>query len=197
METFLDATRLSGPSACREVLLVGSDNPLSTEPQYALYHEPRGCSGHRLQSKILGLRSRQHYLPIWRTNLCVGGWDPRMALDRAAQLVGQARPWRVVVMLGAKVGDAFARAVEYRYLDEPLTMTQRSGESLKVACRIRGGEPTDTMFIALPHPSGRNTTWNDPGRVAQARSLLAAAAPDVPWGETDEDDRIRTSDERP
>lgn len=184
-ELHLDASRISGPDACRQILLVGEDNPLHGGAQYALYHEPRGCAGHRLQSKILGLRARQSYLPIWRTNLCVGGWDRAMAVDRAAMLVAHANPWRVVVMLGAKVGDAFSRVTQRREIDVPFTSTRIAGSALEVLIGIRGATPADTTFVALPHPSGRNTIWNDPAKVAAARALLATVAPGVSWGELD------------
>lgn len=180
----LDASRIAGPDACANILLVGEDNPLHGAPHFALYHEPRGCSGHRLQSKILGLRPRQSYLPIWRTNLCVGGWDRTMAADRAAALVGKANPWNVVVMLGAKVGDAFRRATQRAGIDEPFTRTLISGYSLMASCGLRVDDPpVDVTFVMLPHPSGRNTAWNDAAKVDQARALLRAVAPDVPWGE--------------
>lgn len=179
----LDASRIAGPDACAKILLVGEDNPLHSDPDFALYHQPSGCSGHRLQSKILGLRPRQSYLPLWRTNLCIGGWDRAMAADRAASLVGQANPWIVVVMLGAKVADAFKRATRRAVIDEPFTETLVTGPSLAMSCGLRDGAPADTTFVMLPHPSGRNTIWNDKTKVQAARSLLAAVAPAVPWGE--------------
>lgn len=180
----LDASRIDGSEACAKILLVGEDNPLHVDPHFALYHQPPGCAGHRLQSKILGLRPRQSYLPIWRANLCTGGWDRTMASDRAALLVGQAGPWNVVVMLGAKVGDAFKRATRWTGINDSFTTTVVPGSTLATSCGLRGAAmPEDTTFVALPHPSGRNTLWNDSTKIAMARVLLVAVAPGVPWGE--------------
>lgn len=169
-ENHLDACRIAGPDACRLVLIVGEDNPLSADPRYALYHEPAGCAGHRLQSSILGLFPRKSYLPIWRTNLCVGGWRPDMAVDRARVLCRTGSPWKLVIMLGVKVSDAFAEATHV--LVSPL---DASGI-------IRGPE---IRLVHLPHPSGRNLVWNDRRKISAARSILGRLCPGVPWGELD------------
>lgn len=189
-EYHLDASRIDGPEACRRILLVGEDNPLSTKPEYALYHEPSGCAGSRLQSKILGVRARQTYLPMWRTNLCVGGWDREMAAARAQHLIGRVAPWSIIVTLGAKVLDVFSRL-----LPRGLEMFQRDtvpGIHLAIKSGMPGSEyPTSLTFVALPHPSGRNTTWNDASNIARARSLLAEVAPDIQWGELQQETRQR------
>ena len=172
----IGATRIMGPAACSRVLLVGEDNPLSVEPEYALYMEPNGCAGHRLQSKILGVDARRTYLAMWRTNLCVGGWDEQDAMDRAVELgalYGEPAPWSLIVMLGVKVAKAFRRAGVADV--QPFGMVVRDID--------RGGHRT---FVSLPHPSGRNTVWNDPAKVAGARALLKQVASDVPWGELDQ-----------
>ena len=166
----LGACRISGPDACGEILLVGEDNPLSMDPRYALYHEPRNCTGQRLQSKILGLRPRQSYLPIWRTNLCIGGWDADAAQDRAIVLLGEDAPWRIIVMLGAKVSGAFTRASGTHVATFSHSLDGRSGRQVRVS---------------LPHPSGRNPIWNDLTKVDLARSILRGVAPGVLWGEID------------
>ena len=175
-ETHADACRISGSEACRLVLLVGEDNPLSADPRYALYHEPAGCAGHRLQSRILGLLPRQSYLPIWRTNLCVGGWRSDMAKDRAAVLCRPSSPWRLVVMLGVRVSDAFAEATRVHV--GPLGVG-----------RAEPVPGTGIRLVSLPHPSGRNLLWNDRGKVGLARALLRRACPGVPWGELDGESR--------
>lgn len=185
METHLDATRIAGPDACRRILLVGEDNPLSTSPEFALYFQPSGCSGHRLQSKILGLDARRHYLAMWRSNLCCGGWDRSMAKDRAAALCGQRSPWDTIVLLGVKVAGAFAEVLHNREVAQMFEVTRYSGDRLAISVGIRGGDPGDTSFVTLPHPSGRNTLWNDKAQIARARHLLWTVAPDVPWGELD------------
>lgn len=179
IESCLDATRISGPDACRRVLLVGELNPYGPDPRYALYHEPANSAGGRLQRAILKVRARQTYLPLWRANLCVGTWDPDAAVVRAAALVGRPsgdRPWRVVVALGVSVARAFVAATHVRRLeliDGPVEA------------------PSGVLLISLPHPSGRSYAWNgSPGQevARRARELLRAVEPDVPWGELAEDD---------
>lgn len=164
---YLDACCIPGPAACGEILLVGEDNPLSMDPRYALYHEPRGCAGHRLQSRILGVLARQTYLPIWRTNLCAGGWDAQAADGRAESLARAGAPWRTIVLLGSRVAGAFDRATRIRL--RPFEVAPFGQIAL----------------ISLPHPSGRNPAWNDPARIALARSILHRSAPGIPRGETD------------
>jgi hypothetical protein len=168
MERHLGATRIAGPEACRDVLLVGEDNPISSDPQYALYHEPRGCAGNRLQSKVLGVDPRRTYLAMWRTNLCTGGWDLGEATERARILIAEDVPWNTVVLLGSKVARAYAKIVA------PAAFTWQTMQCLPY--------PAIT-FVALPHPSGRNPIWNDPDTIVRARDLMRLVAPKIPWGE--------------
>jgi hypothetical protein len=161
-ENHLDACRVAGPDACRSVVIVGEDNPLSADPRYALYHEPAGCAGHRLQSSILGLLPRRSYLPIWRTNLCVGGWRPDMAADRAKMLSRPDSPWTLVIMLGVRVADAFSEVTHVSVA--PLTASGAFGGS-------------SIRFVNLPHPSGRNLAWNDRRKISAARTLLSRLCP--------------------
>ncbi len=72
-------------------------------------------------------------------------------------------------MLGRKVADAF----EY---DRPFFTHD-------VAPRTDG----EMFLVSLPHPSGRNTVWNDGRLVIRAREILHALAPEVPWGSADTD----------
>lgn len=191
----MDATRIMGSMAAGDILVVGEDNPLSQDFRYALYHEPPGCAGHRLQSKIMGLSPRV-YLSMWRTNLCVGGWDKGMAESRAAHLIGHAVPWSVVIMLGRKVCDAFEVVTRSKGLGEQMTVTKLTATDLAIAVAASGRasvgtvsgttRPLTTTFLALSHPSGRNTLWNNPLLVGQARELLREIAPHVPWGEVSE-----------
>jgi hypothetical protein len=135
------------------VLLVGESNPYGADPEFALYSRPNGCSGHRLQSRILELQEEQ-YLAIWRTNLCVGDWNLQAARLRASQLVSDSAPWRCVIMLGSKVASAFT------YQRGILT----SGAIATAARRFR--------VAHLPHPSGRNARFHDERCIETTRSLF-------------------------
>lgn len=48
------------------------------------------------------------------------------------------------------------------------------------SCDIPGMPPW--TLVSLPHPSGRNLIWNQPGKVSLARGLLRLVAPGVSWG---------------
>jgi hypothetical protein len=37
-------------------------------------------------------------------------------------------------------------------------------------------------MISIPHPSGLNRRWNEPGPVDHVRTLLRSIAPEIPWG---------------
>lgn len=170
------ATRISGSDACGSILLVGETNPYGADARYALYHEPTNAAGHRLQSKILGVRPREHYLSIWRTNLCTGGWDPDDAAFRADELVRSERsPWSTIVVLGRKVAKAFTRVAILPGYD-PVAFEVFSTKKLD------GGA---LRLVYLPHPSGRNTLWNAPANVQRARDVMRRVAPGIPWGEVD------------
>jgi hypothetical protein len=171
--THLDACRTAfdGTSeACARILFLGEDNPLSQEPEHALFPYPEGCSGWRFCHKILGVR-RATYLATWRTNLCVGKWSAPKARTRALQLVAPECPWRIVVMLGRKVTDAVVGALDH---DAELWPFQADYFD------VGGAEFT---LISLPHPSGRNKIWNDHRAPTNVRMLLQEIIPEYPCGE--------------
>lgn len=148
------------------VLLIGEVNPLSMDPDHALYDYPPGCAGHRLR-RVLGLPSDQ-YLALHRTNLCVGDWSRPLAERRARELLSTASPWRVMVLLGRKVTETFERVA----IGAPLVPFAH------YAC-------TCMTLVSLPHPSGRNAAaWNVKAR-DRARQILRALAPELPWGSAD------------
>lgn len=139
----------------KHVLLVGMDNPISDDPENALYNWPRGCAGYQLCSHVLDLPGHV-YLGIWRTNLCTGGWNAKAARARAKLLTTSPdMPWRVVVALGSDVGRAMPAELE-----------------------IRGV----VRLVRIPHPSRRNTRWNDPAYVTAAREAVREFAPEL-WQE--------------
>jgi hypothetical protein len=145
------------------LLLLGEDNPYGSEPEFALYCYPVGCSGYRLR-RILGLPQHQ-YLGLPRANLCVSGsWSMKDARRRARDLLSPHVGWDVIVMFGRKVADAFDYTQPFfTHVSVPRT----------------GGQ---TRLVSLPHPSGRNTVWNDARLIARAREILRELAPEIPWG---------------
>lgn len=148
------------------VLLLGENNPYGSDPQFALYCYPPGCAGYRLR-RIFGLPQYQ-YLGLHRANLCEGDWTMGEARRRAKIYTADpSAPWRVIVMLGRKVADAFDYDRPF-FTHDVMPMT--------------GGEMT---LVSLPHPSGRNTVWNDKRLVDRARDIMRELAPDLPWGSAD------------
>lgn len=129
-------------------LLVGEDNPQSHDPRHALYPYPPGCSGERLCRLVMGLSHHEYLRSFDRVNLCAKKWGTREARENAGKLV-QVR-LSPIVMLGAKVRDAFGAG--------RLPFFEREGR-----------------LVALPHPSGRNRAWNEPGAFERARQLLRDA----------------------
>lgn len=146
------------------VLLLGEDNPYGSEPAFALYCHPANCSGDRLR-QIFGL-TEDEYLALHRANLCdSGAWSMKEARRRAQLYVADpSAPWRTIVMLGRKGADAF------RY-EQPFfthgVVPHTDGEM---------------RLVSLPHPSGRNTAWNDQRLHVLARRILRELEPKVPWG---------------
>ncbi len=150
------------------ILLVGEDNPLSDAPEHALYPYPPSCSGARLRW-ILQL-SEDDYLALHRTNLCASeAWSMREARRRAALLSADpSAPWRILVLLGRKVADAFSYERPFFTTGiEPATATWR--------------EPL--WLVSLPHPSGRVTLWNKEEHRLRARAILRELAPAIGWGD--------------
>lgn len=149
------------------MIFVGECNPYGDSPEFALYCYPPGCAGYRLR-RILGLPQHQ-YLALHRANLCPTDWSLREARRRAQLLVADpSAPWRVVVMLGRKVAEAFG-------YDRPFFTHD-------VAARTDG----EMRLVSLPHPSGRNASaWSGKAPL-RAREILRELAPEVPWGSADE-----------
>ena len=158
------------------VLFCGESNPYGSNPEFALYCYPTGCAGYRL-SRILGLLQHQ-YLALHRKNLCDGDWSKQEAIKRAGELLSPDVPWRVIVLLGRKVTETFEKVA--------------LGGVPLVAFSTRACSPGMTL-VALPHPSGRNTCWNNPALHERARQILRGLVPELPWGSRDVDNTAETS----
>ena len=148
------------------MLVVGEVNPLSTDPEYALYPMPVGCAGWRYATRVAGV-PQDYHLATWRTNLCTGKWSMKEARHRAQRLLDPFEtPWDVVIMLGRKVAEAF------QYRGEPFTHAAR-----QTLCDVMGDDPRAVQLVYIPHPSGLNREWQKPGAYERARAVLSEAAP--------------------
>lgn len=159
-------------------ILVGELNPYGVEPAHALLDEPRGSSGWRLRM-ILGLTT-ESYLALRRYNLCTDRWSMPLARKRAEE-IRAAHSDRVLVLLGAKVAAAFGLqdAGAFSAVGESV---QELYSKRDAVARKLGERPT---YVLLPHPSGRNVAWNEPGAVERARALVRLYCPELSVGETD------------
>jgi len=128
-------------------LLVGEDNPLRSDPVFALYPLPAGRSGDRLR-KILGLTCGEYVRKFSRVNLCGGAWAWKEARAEASKIMtDRVLSGAPVILLGAKVAAAFGL---------PSTPFKKYGS-----------------VLVLPHPSGRCRVWNKRGSAARARRAVS------------------------
>lgn len=144
-------------------IFVGELNPYGDRAAFALFDEPAHSAGGRLRRKILGVRPHT-YRMCERHNLCTGTWNRERARARASALLNESAG-RVLVLLGRKVAEAFGLS------DQPAFSARQ----------LIGGP----LCVVLPHPSGRNTVWNDPSAVERARAAIRSACPDFPVGEAE------------
>jgi hypothetical protein len=156
-----------------KVLLVGELNPHGADPRLVLYHLPRHSSGNRLRL-ILGLTDLEYHRLLDRVNLCDGRWSAGAARERLTALVDARAPGGVVVLLGARV-----RATARRLVRDTFGVDFKM-DFFSVVDAWSG--PRHRRLVYLPHPSGLNRLWNEPGSVTRARRLLAEVAPWVHWG---------------
>lgn len=137
-------------------VLVGLNNPHSTDPRAALVPWPAGCTGHRLyeliKSRIPDF-TRGHYLKGFvRRDLVYGPLcSEETAKEGADVLVKEF--WgsgRTLVLLGEDVRKALCHP------------------RVPIHPQVIGG----CVFRQIPHPSGRNTWYNDPENYAMVAMLL-------------------------
>jgi hypothetical protein len=132
-------------------LLVGELNPYQQAEveHYALYPYPERSAGGRLCRVILGLDPHLYLRSYARHNLCSGKWSVPAARRAAAGLVDRYPATLPIVLLGARVAEAFG---------QPFEPFRRRGR-----------------FVQLPHPSGLSRLWNESGTFERARALCAEA----------------------
>ena len=138
-------------------LLVGEDNPYGTDPRYALYPMPLYSAGGRLCHEILQLSTKEYIKTFDRVNLCSEKWSLKEARGKAFDLlvtrgVGQHDHF---VLFGSKVCKAFNQ--EFKPFESVIFPT---------------GPAREVLLTILPHPSGRNRIWNEPGSIEKAREML-------------------------
>jgi hypothetical protein len=137
-------------------LLVGMNNPLSRDPQYALYPDPPRCTGWRIWQLLDPPMTHDEYLEAYaRTNIVEGqAWSAeraRLNVNRIRDMMSGRR----TVLFGAEVRIAMGWAKHAL-----LTWHALSGTG---------------QFALLPHPSGRNQWFNDArNRIIAARILREA-----------------------
>lgn len=139
------------PAVTTRPVLVGECNPYGGDPYYALYPAPDGCSGHRLCRLVFGMDPDDYLEAFDRINLCAGKWSVREARESAVRLLTAGGRF---VLLGAKVCDGFGVPFV------PFTVQ-------------------DKVLLRLPHPSGLNRRWAEPGAFDRARAAVAAFLPEV------------------
>lgn len=120
------------------------NNPISSDPQHALFPYPPGCTGHRLltmlQSRVPDVTRREYLAHFDRRNVVSAkAFTMGMAREGAGKLDQEFfGSGRTIVLLGAETVAAFAIP---RLLIHP---------------QIIGG----STWRQIPHPSGRNTWYN-------------------------------------
>lgn len=126
-------------------ILVGVNNPVSSDPAHALFPYPEGCTGHRLLEMLrtrIPEATRGQYLSRFDRRNVVSSkvFDRKMAQKGAADLFSEFfGSSRTIVLLGADTAAAFGIP---RLLIHP---------------QMIGG----CTYRQIPHPSGRNLWYNE------------------------------------
>lgn len=157
-------------------LLVGLDNPQSSDPRYALYPAPSGCTGHNIMRMMQLAKpdmTLRQYVNIPKINLLPIATVPRgrkQWLQQAGQnLVEQLRnsSYTHVVLLGNDVRNSVLPYVlhgakfpgELKWIHDTTAVD---------------GEPNFSIAW-VPHPSGRNHWYNARGRKKRVGKFLVEA----------------------
>lgn len=156
-------------SVYQKPLLVGEANPYGLDPRMALYPRPERASGHRLATLIMGMRETKYLASFERRNLCPQKWSMKIARENAAQIRAGAHD--KIVLLGAKVCTAFD--LPFVPFDVSVATSGSTHGEMFSTPRPPAGART---IVILPHPSGLNRIWNEPGAIDRARAALREAA---------------------
>lgn len=143
-------------------LLCGMNNPIRSEPQYALYPYPATSAGGRLYDVLRiewpEANLRQYIRAFSRQNLVAGKqWEPQEAKVKGRMLRAEvSEQERTVVLLGREVRTAFSVP-----FDHPWVLPLRVGRAT-VRC--------------VPHPSGLSRWYNEPTNRQLVSMMLAELA---------------------
>lgn len=150
-----------------KLLLLGMNNPLSDDPEFDLFPYPEGSAGWRLWKMLPGSVTRREYLKMFdRMNLLRSReWSQVDARAAAAAIVPKLRG-RLVVVLGTQV-----RAALGLPLVRPLERTRTV-----LPTTPSGDAQVALDWLAIPHPSGRNRWYNEPGNRERTGAMLLELA---------------------
>lgn len=138
--------------------LIGENNPYlrpgDPPHKFDLYPLPEGASGHRLCRLVLGMQMTEYLRSFVRRDLLTQAkWSitkARFAAEDVLRESGKAP----LVLLGKKVCAAF-------------------GVSFIPHSQIEHGTRDGLRtFVIIPHPSGLNRMWDEPGAYERARNLI-------------------------
>lgn len=143
-------------------VLVGMNNPISADPEHALYPHPPGCAGarlfHMLEEQLPNIKRRDYLQAFERVNLVTGDWSATAGRRGAAELLPRLTG-RMVCLLGRDVLQSFG--LHRGHVAAPLAWQHTLG--------LTGG----FGWCLVPHPSGRNTWYNDKENRTRTGRLLA------------------------
>lgn len=134
--------------------LIGESNPYGGHEEFALYPDPRGCTGERLCRLILRMDPDEYLQAFERRNLLRGSKWSKLAANAAAAMLLEESAGAPLVLLGAKVQAAFGFNYQCFVVDRDLR-----------------GRP----IALLPHPSGLCRAWHEKGAFDRARTTIFEA----------------------
>lgn len=150
-------------------VLLGMNNPHSTDPARALGVRPAHASGHRLWSLLWEAGFRREPIVDVQPNQYEDGFDRYNLLDEEVfdptrftaereKFILDKLASRVVIMCGTNV----PRALRLEY----------KGFHLKPTPAIIPGMGKSFTYYVIPHPSGLCREYNDPDMRARVGNLL-------------------------
>lgn len=126
-------------------VLLGMNNPVSSDPRHALFTSPKGCTGNRLWL-MSGLEKDEYLDGFERRNVLDSKhWNLKKAREAAPALRAEFMG-RTVILLGAPVNSLMRGGTPHE-LAPPFVWTPDG----------HGG-----WRAKVPHPSGQNLYFNDP-----------------------------------